>query len=160
MTYDLNEFLSPINVAELSDDKPYNDSQVANCIQIYEHEFPDLSAIDIVIIGVNEFRGNGIVARKNSADSIRRKFYDLHYWHKDITIADIGNIKTGASIQDSYYALTIVVKELFQMNKVVVIIGGSHDNTLAQYFAYKQLNRIIHATVVDATIDLKSESPL
>ena len=160
MTYDLNEFLSPINVAELSDDKPYNDSQVANCIQIYEHEFPDLSAIDIVIIGVNEFRGNGIVARKNSADSIRRRFYELHYWHKDITIADIGNIKTGASIQDSYYALTIVVKELFQMNKVVVIIGGSHDNTLAQYFAYKQLNRLIDATVVDATIDLKSESPL
>ncbi len=160
MTYDLNEFLSPVNVAELSDDKSYNDSQIASCIEIYEDEFPDLSAIDIVIIGVNEFRGSGVIASKNSANSIRRKLYELHYWHKEITIADIGNIKTGASIQDSYYALTIVIKELFQMNKVVLIIGGSHDNTLAQYFAYKQLNKIIDATVVDATIDLKSESPL
>ena len=160
LIYDLNEFLSPVNVAELSDDKSYNDSQVANCIEIYEDEFPDLSAIDIVIIGVNEFRGSGVIANKNSADSIRKKLYELHYWHKEITVADIGNIKTGASLQDSYYALTIVVKELFQMNKMVVIIGGSHDNTLAQYFAYKQLNKIIDATVIDATIDLKSESPL
>jgi arginase family enzyme len=160
LIYDLHEFLSPVNVAELSDDNAYNDSQVANCIKIYEDEFPDLNGVDIVIVGVNEFRGTGLIANKSSADSIRRKFYELHYWHKEISIADIGNIRSGASLHDSYSALTIVVKELFQMNKIVVIIGGSHDNTLAQYFAYKQLNKIIDATVIDATIDLKSESSL
>ncbi len=49
---------------------------------------------------------------------------------------------------------------MLQLKKTVVIIGGSHDNTLAQYFAYKELNKIIDATVVDATIDLRSESTL
>jgi arginase family enzyme len=53
-----------------------------------------------------------------------------------------------------------VVKELLEMNKTVIILGGSHDNTLAQYFAYKDLNQIIEATVIDATIDLRSESSL
>lgn len=160
MTYDLHEYLTSINLAEISGDTTYNDSQMASVIKINEDEIPDLTDIDIVIVGVNEFRGNGFIAQENSADAIRKKFYELHYWHKEISIADIGNIKSGASLADSYSAIAIVLKELFQVKKKVVIIGGSHDNTLAQYFAYKELNKIIDATVVDATIDLRSESIL
>ncbi len=59
---------------------------------------------------------------------------------------------------DTYAAIKTVVRELLQLNKTVIIIGGSHDNTLAQYYAYKDLKKIIEATVIDATIDLKSES--
>ena len=160
MIYDLHEYLTAINLAEISGDNTYNDSQMASVIKINEDEIPDLTDIDIVIVGVNEFRGNGFIAQENSADAIRKKFYELHYWHKEISIADIGNIKSGASLADSYSAIAIVLKELFQVKKKVVIIGGSHDNTLAQYFAYKELNKIIDATVVDATIDLRSESIL
>jgi formiminoglutamase len=160
LTYDLDEYLIAVNVAEVSDDAAYNDSQMGSIIKINQEEIPDLTDIDLVIVGVNEFRGNGFIATQNSADAIRKKFYELHYWHKEISIADLGNVKSGASLNDSYSALSIVLKELFRMNKTVIIIGGSHDNTLAQYFAYKELNKIIDATVVDAIIDLRSESTL
>jgi formiminoglutamase len=160
LTYDLDEYLIAVNVAEVSDDAAYNDSQMGSIIKINHEEIPDLTDIDLVIVGVNEFRGNGFIATQNSADAIRKKFYELHYWHKEISIADLGNVKSGASLNDSYSALSIVLKELFRMNKTVIIIGGSHDNTLAQYFAYKELNKIIDATVVDAIIDLRSESTL
>ena len=158
--YDLQEFLLPINVAALNNDNAYNDSQLAGIIKIYEEELPDLEGIDLVLLGINEFRGEGFVSKENAADSVRRQFYQLHYWHKDIYIADLGNVKCGASLNDSYSAVKIVVKELLEMNKTVIILGGSHDNTLAQYFAYKDLNQIIEATVIDATIDLRSESSL
>ena len=160
MTYDLNEYLTPLNLAEISGDNAYNDSQVGNVIKVFEEEFPDLENIDIVLVGVNEFRGSGIKVTINAANALRKKFYDLHFWHKEISIADIGNIKIGSSIGDSYAALTIVLKELLELKKTVVIIGGSHDNTLAQYFAYKEMNKIIDAAIVDATIDLRSESTL
>lgn len=160
MTYDLHEYLMPVNLAEINGDQAYNDSQMRTVIKINEEEIPDLTDVDIVIVGLNEFRGNGFISSENSADAIRKKFYELHYWHKGISIADIGNIKSGATLNDSYSAITIVLKELIQLNKTVVIIGGSHDNTLAQYFVYKELNRIIDATVVDATIDLRGESTL
>ena len=158
--YDLHEFLAPINVAQLNDDNAFNDLQFASIIKIYEKEFPDLEGIDIVFVGVNEFRGAGFQAKVNAADAVRKQFYQLHYWHTDISIADIGNIKIGASITDTYAVVKMVLKELLQMNKTVVLLGGSHDITLAQYFAYKDLNRIIEATVIDATIDLRSESSL
>lgn len=158
--YDLHEFLTSVNVAALNDDKAYNGSQMGSVIKIYEEEFPELEKVDIVIAGINEFRGAGFIAEENAADAVRKQFYQLHYWHKEISIADIGNIKTGASLPDSYSAIAIVLKELLIMNKTVILLGGSHDNTLGQYFSYKSLNKIIDATVIDANIDLKSESPL
>jgi len=156
--YDLHEFLLPLNKSILNDDKAYSDSQLGKAINVYENEIPDVSEVDIVIAGINEFRGDGFIAEDNSADAIRKQLYQLYYWHKDIAIADIGNIKCGASLADSYAASKTVIKELVQLNKTVIIIGGSHDNTLAQYFAYKDLNKIIEATVIDATIDLQNES--
>ena len=109
MMYDLHEFLSPVNFASLNDDKEYNDSQLANFIKIYEEEMPDLSGVNIVIVGINEFRGDGFVAEENAADAMRKQLYQLHYWHKDVTIADVGNIKCGASLADSYAAVKTVL---------------------------------------------------
>ncbi|MDP4285470.1 MAG: formimidoylglutamase [Bacteroidota bacterium] len=158
--HDLHEFLSPVNIAELSDDKAYNDRQFASIIKTNEEEIPDLREIDIVLVGINEFRGAGFHSGKNAADAIRKQLYQLHYWHKDISIADIGNIRNGASLSDSYAVVKLVLKELLQINKTVIILGGSHDITLAQYYVYKDLNQLIEATVIDATIDLRGESSL
>ncbi len=157
---DLHEYLLPLNIAVLNNDRGYNDRQLGSSIKSYEHEIPDMEGIDIVMVGINEFRGEGIMVEINAADSIRRQLYRLHHWHKDIAIADIGNIKCGSSVTDSYAAIKIVVKELLSINKTVIILGGSHDNTLGQYYAYKDLNQIVEATVVDANIDLMSESQL
>lgn len=159
--YDLHDFLEPIDIHLLNEDSGYNDGQFAKHINIYSEEIPDITHADIVLVGVDEFRGSGnFNERINAANVIRKQLYQLHYWHFDTTIADIGNIKTGASLNDSYAAVKTVVAELLRMNKTVVIIGGSHDITLAQYFAYKELNKAIEATGIDATIDLRGESPL
>ena len=159
--YDLHDFLTPIPVNKLNDDSGYTDGQLAKHIAIYENEMPDITNADIVLVGVNETRGSGIFDNTiNAADAIRKQLYQLHYWHTDVIIADIGNIKTGATLNDSYAAVKTVLAELLRMNKTVVILGGSHDITLAQYFAYKELQQVVEATCVDATINLKGENPL
>jgi arginase family enzyme len=114
-----------------------------------------------VLVGIGEQRGQSIAAGLSDApDIIRKQLYQLHYWHTNINIADIGNIKTGASIADSYAAVKTVLAELLRLKKTVVILGGSHDLTLAQYFAYRKLEQIVEATCIDAIIDLRSESPV
>jgi formiminoglutamase len=159
--YDLHDFLTAIPVHELNDDNGYTDGQLAKHIAIYENEIPDITKADIVLVGVNETRGSGVFdGTLHAADTIRRQLYRLHYWHTDVVIADIGNIKTGATLADSYAAIKTVLGELFRKNKTVVILGGSHDITLAQYFAYRDQNQSIEATCIDATINLKGENPL
>ncbi len=84
----------------------------------------------------------------------------MNYWHTDISIVDIGNVKTGHTINDTYAALKTILAELINLQRTVIIIGGSHDITLPQYHAFKHLNKIIEATAIDSTIDLRSESML
>jgi arginase family enzyme len=159
--YDLHDFLTAIPIHELNNDNGYTDGQLAKHIAIYEDELPDITNADIVLVGVHETRGSGIADNSlNAADCIRKQLYQLHYWHTDVVIADIGNIKTGATLSDSYAAIKTVLAELLRMNKTVVILGGSHDITLAQYFAYKELQQVVEATCIDATINLKAENPL
>ena len=159
--YDLHDFLAPVRANEINRDSGYNDGQLAKNIAIYENQFPDISDADIILVGAPESRGDGLQdLAGNGPDSIRKELYRLYYWHKDIRIADIGNIKTGAGLADSYAAVKTVLAELLRLNKTVVILGGSHDITLAQYFAYKELQRVVEATGIDATIDLKGESPV
>lgn len=156
---DLIDFLHPVNFRELNEDCNYTDGQLAKHIAIFESVIPDLQDIDIVLVGTGEMRGSGIfIGESNAANAVRKQFYQLHYWHKDVTIADIGNIKTGESLNDTYAAIKTVISELVRMKKTVVILGGSHDITLAQYEAYKSLGQVVEATCIDSMIDLMGES--
>lgn len=157
---DLHEYLSPVNSRLLNNDNAFRDQQLGNQIRLHESQFPDLTNIDIVIVGVNEYRGAGYLPKKNAADAVRSQLYKLYHWHPDIAIADIGNIDCGSSLGDSYAAIRIILKELFSINRTVIVIGGSHDLTLAIYTAFKETGRLVEATVVDARIDMMSESNL
>jgi formiminoglutamase len=153
------DFLEPINIYELSNDEGYRDTQLGQHIAVYEEEFPEMENIDLVIVGCGEMRGAGM-EQSHSPNTIRHEFYSLFHWHKEVRLADVGNVKTGATLQDTYAALKAVVSELIEQKKKVIILGGSHDITLAQYGAYGSLGRIIEAVCVDARIDLNMDSVL
>ena len=155
----ISDFLSPVNRGELSYDQGYKEGQIGKAIQVYEDEFPDLDEADIVFVGCGEQRGNGShMAYSAAPDAIRKQFYSLYFWHQDLRLADIGNLKKGAELADTYAALKTVIQELLGEKKTVVILGGSHDLTLAQYYAYEDSKKIIEATCADALIDLNLDS--
>lgn len=157
----IQDFLEPLNLYELSNDNGYRETQIGSYLKVYEDEFPELDEIDLVMVGCGEMRGAGTQQTGNaSPNAIRSEFYDLFFWHQDVKVADIGNIKTGASLSDTYAALKAVVSELLEHKKKVVIIGGSHDLTIAQYEAHAKLGQIIEAACVDAKIDLHDDSPI
>lgn len=155
------EFLEPVNLAQLSNDEGFKDTQLGAHISFYETSFPDISTADMVLVGCGEMRGEGIqYTHTKGPDAIRAEYYRLFHWHTEVTVADIGNVKCGATLQDSYAALRMVLSELFALGKKVIILGGSHDVTTAQYQAYGKLDQIIDAVCVDARIDLDMDSVL
>jgi arginase family enzyme len=117
--------------------------------------FPDLNGIDLAIIGLTENRG----AINNSGCSeaaapVRDKFYALKKWNYPYKIADLGNLKSGLELKDTYAALATVVSELIKDNILPVIIGGSQDLTYGQYLAYVNLQQTVNIAAVDCSFDL------
>lgn len=162
MLHHLNDFLDPVSKDEISGDNPYADTQIGHRILCYGGgSFPELDEVSLVLIGCNEFRGAG--PRKpggHSADEVRTQFYQLHHWHQEIKVADLGNVRLGASLADTYAALREVMTELLALNKKVILLGGSHDLTMAMYQVYAHQERQAEITVIDAAIDIQPDSPV
>lgn len=157
----IRDFLQPLDLPVILGDDELNNAQLGYHIKSYTSSFPDLETADVVFLGITEERGTGNGVSNGAApDLIRKNIYRLYNWHPDVQIADIGNINSGATLNDTYAAAKTVIAEMIAANKTVVILGGSHDLTLAQYGAYVQQQQIIEASCVDAFINLNMETRL
>lgn len=119
------------------------------------NNFPDLSSVNIAIIGVLEDR-NALNNEgcSQAPDQVRKYLYNLYEGNYTAKIADLGNIKMGHTVADTYFALSRALKELIQKNIVPIVIGGSQDLTYANYQAYEDLGQIINIVSVDPLFDL------
>ena len=153
------DFLDPINLDEISLDAGYKEGQIGRVIGLYQDEFPDLDDVHIVLVGCGEQRGSALLHSSGAANAVRNEFYSLYYWHQDIRLADIGNVKTGKTLNDTYAALKMVLHELREMGKTVVVLGGTNDLTLSQYYAYADDKKLVDAVGIDAVIDINIDSP-
>jgi arginase family enzyme len=156
----LYDYLIPVSKADLNDEEEYDEYQIGGIVDCYEEgHSPNLDIADIILLGASEERGYGPGKRGvDAADMVRREFFRLFYWHKDVRIADVGNLRKGVTLADSYAGLKTVLAELINAEKTIIILGGSHDLTYPQYKAYATQKYVIEATVADAMIDLKEES--
>src|SRR6478672_8635345 len=102
------DFLEPVNLAILSEDEGYKDGQLGKDAIVFEQELPEITA-DIIILGCPEIRGSApITGAANAPNAIRRQFYSLYNWHNQMNVTDLGNIKQGANLNDTYAALKLV----------------------------------------------------
>lgn len=160
MNSSLQDFFSPLN-DEISPQKAdYNSSQIGFSISSYFTSFPNLEDIDIAVFGVMDDR-NAInnLGCSLGADVFRQHFYPLYEGFQKPKIADLGNIKAGESVMDTYAAVRIVVEELIKQGVLPIVIGGGQDLTYAQYQAYEKLEQRVDLVVVDSRFDLEEDNP-
>lgn len=119
-----------------------------------EGHWPELEGVQVVILGVETAEPNQQRAHLTGADYIRKALYNLFIQHTHISIADIGNIAPGESVNDTYIALQKVVGGMALRNTLVIILGGSQDLSFANYSAYEVLESTVNMAVVDSIIDM------
>ncbi len=155
----LADFFSPIDVKHIVPKKGYYSSQLGQKVEHYSVDFPDLEQkVDIAIIGVQEARNSdGNEGSALGADYVREKLYKLHEGAYTTKIVDLGNIRQGATVTDTYVALRTVVEELIRQDVFPLIIGGSQDLTYAQYLGYEKLEQKVDVVVIDSHFDLDED---
>ncbi|WP_018479917.1 formimidoylglutamase [Pontibacter roseus] len=153
----LSIFFEPLNediFAQL--DKPRT---LGAYIGRFTGKFPDWRSADIALIGVNERRGQGTVEQHSVAPArvVRQKLYNLHKGAGRCHIVDLGNLRPGITLDDTYLRLKEIVEVLISHNTIPVIIGGSHDLEYGQYMGYEHMERVVNMVTVDSSVDMTED---
>ncbi len=157
---DFETFFTPLDSDQFSQDC-FAHYQIGAHIQAYLHEqdFPDLEQAQLVIIGVSEDRGNPTnKGCGEGVDIIRQHLYRLSQTEPSISIADLGNINIGHSVNDTYSLLTDIATDLISQHITPIFLGGTQDLSFANYMAYEQLGKLIHLCHIDERFDIQQES--
>lgn len=144
--------------------EPLPSDSLGRSIQTYVNEgrFPSFEGARMAIIGIGEERGSvSNTGCAGGADAIREKLYRLKQHQQPVPIIDLGNLRPGLTISDSYAAIATVVSELLADRIIAVVLGGSQDLTYGHYCGYKKLEQIINIVSVDSCFDVGTpEDPL
>ena len=156
----LSVFFSAVSTGDFTPETGYFRSQIGASIRVFDRDFPDLEGEkpDLALFGVQDDRmaaGNRGCA--DGADAVRRHLYTLYQGDYDLQLADLGNIRAGETVADTYAAVKTVCEELIKSGVVPVIIGGGQDITYAQYLAYEKLEQRVDVSIVDSRFDIDQE---
>jgi len=114
----------------------------------------DLADYRVALLGVPEARNSPASGFAMAPDKIREALYQTARIPRNIKIIDLGNIKRGQTVNDTYAGLTDVAVDLLQKNLTIVVLGGSQDLTVPLFRAYKKLRRPCSLLVIDNRPDL------
>ena len=154
---DIAEYFTPINLEKLADGTPFAKQTLGNTLLINSTEkgFPDTDGAKIAIIGIQDDRravNNAGCAK--APNHVRQHLYRLYTHNFNINIVDLGNIKAGHEVEDTYFAVINVCSELISNKIIPIIIGGGNDLAFAQYRAYEKLEQTINMVSVDQNFDM------
>jgi formiminoglutamase len=151
---DISQFFTP---NELTEDSEFIENTLGSVIKKSQagRPFPELKGVHLAIIGIEEERravnNKGCGEAANAVRPFLDKLYKGKYKPR---IVDLGNIKQGHAVKDSYYALTSVCHELIKNKIVPIVIGGGQDLTFPMYRAFDKIEPTINLVDIDATFDI------
>ncbi len=124
-------------------------------IVVHADKFPDWQSANIALVGLVEERGNPAnVGCKEAADKIRHQLYRLKRNTSPTSIVDLGNLRNGPSLQDTYLRVKEIGELLIEKGLLVVLLGGTHDLDFGQYLAYEKAGKMVSVVNVDALVDI------
>lgn len=116
----------------------------------------DASDFDVYIMGVQE----GRLAFENETcafapDEIRESLYKLFQGDWSLRLLDLGNLKLGNQVKDTYVALEDIVSQLVLDDKIVLVLGGGHDLINPIFKGHCKLGNPLSFASADAYLDFQ-----
>ena len=157
---DISLFLDPVSENCFSTSFRPGKQTLGESITIYrsEDDFPLLEGVDLALLGVKEERGT--IDNRGCADGIdhiRKALYPLFNHWPQLNIVDLGNVKIGKEINDTYFAVNQVLTELLKNKVVPIVIGAGQDLTYTMYEVYEPTGKLINIAAIDPMFDIGND---
>ncbi len=155
------EVLLPIPDIAVAHVQLQHHQSIGNTIKLHTFQdgFPDLDDVKLVIICLRENRRDpSHLGESLSFTEVRSAFYELFPGNWHTTIADLGDIDAGASVDDTYFAIKELNEILIKKNIIPLFIGGSQDLLYPIYRSFDKLDQMVNLVNVDSRFDLGDSS--
>ena len=154
---EISLYFDPVELERLNFTKDPDVNRFGDIVEFAQEVDPenDFKGYDVAIIGIAEDRNACNNAGCAMAPvEIRKYLYRLFKFESKLKIIDLGDIRQGNEISDTYFALKTTLAQLISSGVVPIVLGGSQDLTYAMYLAYESLGRIINMVSIDSKFDL------
>ena len=150
----INGYLCPLSEDLIEFKSNLSRGTLGSNITLYNSEKTDYSSIDIAIVGLNEYRNSDEISDESlNLENFRREFYSLFYGNWSANILDLGDVISGKSYSDTYYAVNSIHQDLINQNIVVIFIGGGQDFTFPIYQSLSKKHNKVNISSVDNKFD-------
>ena len=152
----MQDFFKPLDAALFAHHNAYALHSLGSTMPRYTADFPDLDGVELAIVGIEEERQTQHnMGVRDAPNKVRQELYQLFRGLWTVNIVDLGNIRLGNTINDTYNALQTVCEELIINGTIPIIIGGSIDLSYGQFLAYDRLGERIELATIDSKINLE-----
>lgn len=150
----INGYLCPLSEDLIEFKSNLSRGTLGSNITLYNSEKTDYSSIDIAIVGLNEYRNSDEISDESlNLENFRREFYSLFYGNWSANILDLGDVISGKSFSDTYYAVNSIHQDLINQNIVVIFIGGGQDFTFPIFQSLSKKHNKVNISSVDNKFD-------
>ena len=111
----------------------------------------------MAILGIPVDANAFIKGSREAPDQVRNKLYQLRKINKNLKIYDLGNIKNGESVNDTYFAVRDVILELMERDMIIVIFGGSQDLGRGVFLALEKQESLHQILTIDSMLDFSAK---
>jgi formiminoglutamase len=157
---DLTGYFDPVSLEKPDFEYLDNREAFSHHISVHTPDQPirELDHHRVAIFGVPEDRNGFTRGCANAPDAIRARLYQLAKINRGIPIYDLGNVKTGGSVSDTYFAIRDITLELMERDIISLILGGSQDLSRGVFLAMEKQERLHHVLTVDSMLDFSQHS--
>ena len=126
--------------------------------------------VQVGIIGVPEDEGvrrnRGRVGAKEGPNEIRKAFYKFTPFAiskskqpSELTIFDFGNVKIGATLEETHQRVQTVVETIIAHNILTVVLGGGHDITYPCFLGFAKKAGSVGTINIDTHLSFRKPHP-
>ncbi|MEZ5069423.1 MAG: formimidoylglutamase [Bacteroidales bacterium] len=155
---DLNGYFEPVSLDRPAFELLDEQAAFSHHITIHTPDQPirDLDRHEVAIVGIPDDRNAFLKGSGKGPDKIRTRLYQLRHPRKGLSVYDLGNIKTGGTSADTYFALRDILLELRERNIRVLLLGGSQDLGHGVFLALEKTAGLHHVLTMDAMLDFSA----
>jgi len=152
---DLNGYFDPVSLERPEFEYLDNKESFSHHITVHtpDHPIRELDKHQVALMGIPVDSNGFIKGSKDAPNHIRSKLYQLRKINRNLKIYDLGNVKNGGSINDTYFAVRDILLELREREITTIIFGGSQDLSRGAFLALEKHKGLHQVLTIDSMLD-------